>query len=121
MENAWSRDNGFIRSQALRWVDGEYRETGDDNATTYGDHKTTEMCIDNLLTEEVLMESKISGYDAVRDYLARQVEVCELECEAALFSIESQRSEAKNALEEELQNLIRQQEYLNAVCAYRPM
>ena len=67
------------------------------------------------------MESKMNGYEAVHDYLERQIEVVELEAEAALFSIESQRSEAENALEDELQNIIRQQEYLNAVCQYRPM
>lgn len=110
-----------VYNQSLRWVDGLHKTAGDNNPATYGDHKTAENCVDKLQTEEATMEAKISGYDAVHDYLARQVEVCELECEAALFSIESQRSEAKNALEEELQNLIRQQEYLNAVCAYRPM
>jgi len=110
MDNANHVDDAVTKkTTGLQWLD------------TSSDHANAEKIIDPLQGQEALMESKISGYDAVHDYLVRQTEVCELECEAALFSIESQRSEAKSALEEELQNLIRQQEYLNAVCAYRPM
>ena len=113
MENAHTVTAPTLKvEKSLRWVDA---------AVVADDHTQAENCIDKLQVEEAKMQSKISGYDAVHDYLARQVEVCELENEAALFSIESQRSEAKNALEEELQNLIRQQEYLNAVTSYRPM
>jgi len=89
-----------------------------DKVVSWG-HKRAENLIDSLQQEERVVENRVAYLKSMYDYLQRALLNVKGEHKAAMESIESQRSTAKRELETELQNHIRQIEYLNALILFR--
>jgi len=86
----------------------------------HADATKAENAINVFQKEELRLQKDIADLQSVYSYLERQQAQVKADHQAAIKSIEDQRSSAKRQLETQLKNQIRQIEYLNLVVGYRP-